>query len=42
MMVHRLVDADPTSPAAIAISEVAEKLMKRSKSLLGVRLGVST
>ena len=37
-----IVDADPTSPAAIAISEVAEKLMKRSKSLLGVRLGVST
>jgi len=31
-----IVDADPTSPAAIAISEVAEKLMKRSKSLLGV------
>jgi ATP-binding protein involved in chromosome partitioning len=37
-----IVDADPTSPAAIAIAEVAEKLMKRSKSLLGVRLGVST
>ena len=37
-----IVDADPSSPAAIAISEVAEKLMKRSKSLLGVRLGVST
>jgi len=37
-----IVDADPNSPAAIAISEVAEKLMKRSKSLLGVRLGVST
>jgi ATP-binding protein involved in chromosome partitioning len=37
-----IVDADPTSPAAVAISEVAEKLMKRSKSLLGVRLGVST
>jgi hypothetical protein len=36
------VDADPTSAAAIAITEVAEKLMKRSKSLLGVRLGVST
>jgi ATP-binding protein involved in chromosome partitioning len=27
-----IVDADPTSPAAVAISEVAEKLMKRSKS----------
>jgi ATP-binding protein involved in chromosome partitioning len=37
-----IVDADPTSAAAIAITEVAEKLMKRSKSLLGVRLGVST
>jgi ATP-binding protein involved in chromosome partitioning len=37
-----IVDADPTSAAAKAITEVAEKLMKRSKSLLGVRLGVST
>ena len=37
-----IVDADPTSAAAIAITEVADKLMKRSKSLLGVRLGVST
>ena len=37
-----IVDADPDSPAAAAISEIAEKLMKRSKSLVGVRLGVST
>lgn len=37
-----IVDADPTSAAAVAISEIADKLLKRSKSLLGVRLGVST
>jgi ATP-binding protein involved in chromosome partitioning len=37
-----IVDADPNSPAAVAISDIAEKLMKRSKSLVGVRLGVST
>jgi hypothetical protein len=37
-----IVDSDPASAAAKAITEVAEKLMKRSKSLLGVRLGVST
>jgi ATP-binding protein involved in chromosome partitioning len=37
-----VVAADPTSPAAIAISDVAEKIMKRNKSLLGVRLGIST
>ena len=37
-----IVDADPNAPAAAAIVEIAEKLMKRSKSLLGVRLGVST
>jgi ATP-binding protein involved in chromosome partitioning len=37
-----IVDAEPTSAAAIAITEIADKLLKRSKSLLGVRLGVST
>ena len=37
-----VVDADPTSVSAVAISEIAEKLVKRSKSLLGVRLGIST
>ena len=37
-----IVDSDPTSVSAIAISEIAEKIVKRSKSLLGVRLGVST
>lgn len=37
-----IVDADPTSAAAVAISEISDKLLKRSKSLLGVRLGVST
>ena len=37
-----VVEADPTSVSAVAISEIAEKLVKRSKSLLGVRLGIST
>lgn len=37
-----IVEADPTSQSALVILEIAEKLMKRSKSLLGVRLGVST
>jgi len=37
-----VVDADPTSAPAVVISEIAEKLVKRSKSLLGVRLGIST
>jgi len=37
-----IVDEQPDSAAAMAITVIAEKLMKRSKSLLGVRLGVST
>jgi ATP-binding protein involved in chromosome partitioning len=37
-----IVAADPTSISAVAISEIAEKIVKRSKSLLGVRLGIST
>lgn len=37
-----IVNEQPDSEAAKAITEIAEKLMKRSKSLLGVRLGVST
>ena len=37
-----VVEADPTSVAALALFDVAEKIMKRSKSLLGVRLGIST
>jgi ATP-binding protein involved in chromosome partitioning len=37
-----IVDGQPDSEAAKAITEIAEKLVKRSKSLLGVRLGVST
>jgi ATP-binding protein involved in chromosome partitioning len=37
-----VVEADPTSVAAIAISEITEKIVKRSKSLVGVRLGIST
>ena len=37
-----VVEADPTSVAAIAILEIAEKIVKRNKSLVGVRLGIST
>jgi ATP-binding protein involved in chromosome partitioning len=37
-----VVEADPNSVSAIAITEIADKLLKRSKSLLGVRLGIST
>ncbi len=36
-----IVEAAPQSQTASAISEIAEKLVKRSKSLLGVRLGIS-
>jgi ATP-binding protein involved in chromosome partitioning len=34
--------ADPESPSAKAISAISEKLIVRSSSLLGVRLGLST
>ena len=37
-----VVEADPTSLAAIAILDITEKIVKRNKSLLGVRLGIST
>lgn len=37
-----IVQADPTSHAALVLTEIAEKLLKRSKSLLGVRLSVAT
>lgn len=37
-----VVEADPMSVAAIAISDIAEKIVKRNKSLVGVRLGIST
>jgi ATP-binding protein involved in chromosome partitioning len=37
-----IVVADPDSPSAKAISEISAKLMVRSNSLLGVRLGLST
>lgn len=37
-----IAHADPESVAAVAIADVAEKLVKRSKSLLGVRLGIAT
>jgi ATP-binding protein involved in chromosome partitioning len=37
-----IVIAHPDSPSALAISAISEKLMVRSSSLLGVRLGLST
>ena len=37
-----IVEVDPTSVASVAILEIAEKIVKRNKSLLGVRLGIST
>ena len=37
-----IVIAQPDSPSALAITAIAEKLMVRSNSLLGVRLGIST
>ena len=37
-----VVIAEPDSPSAKAISAIAEKLVVRSSSLLGVRLGLST
>ncbi len=36
-----IVEAAPETQTAQAIAEIAEKLVKRSKSLLGVRLGIS-
>ncbi len=36
-----VVEAAPQSESAIAVFEIAEKLIKRSKSLLGVRLGIT-
>jgi ATP-binding protein involved in chromosome partitioning len=37
-----VVVAEPDSPSAIAIAAISEKLMVRTNSLLGVRLGLST
>ena len=37
-----IVIAEPDSPSAQAISAIAEKLVVRSSSLIGVRLGLST
>ena len=37
-----IVIAHPDSPSALAIAAISEKLMVRSNSLLGVRLGLST
>jgi len=37
-----VVISDPDSPSAAALNSIAEKLIKRSKSLLGVRLGIAT
>jgi ATP-binding protein involved in chromosome partitioning len=35
-----VVISDPESASAVVLYEIAEKLIKRSKSLLGVRLGI--
>ncbi len=37
-----VVISDPDSASALALFEIAEKVIKRSKSLLGVRLGIAT
>lgn len=37
-----VVISDPESPSAKVLYEIAEKLIKRSKSLIGVRLGIAT
>jgi ATP-binding protein involved in chromosome partitioning len=37
-----IVVAEPDSPSAKAISDISAKLMVRSNSLLGVRLGLAT
>ena len=37
-----IVISDPESASAIVLFEIAEKIIKRSKSLLGVRLGIAT
>jgi ATP-binding protein involved in chromosome partitioning len=37
-----IVVAEPDSPSAKAIAAISEKLIVRSSSLLGVRLGLST
>jgi len=37
-----VVISDPDSPSAVALNGIAGKLIKRSKSLLGVRLGIAT
>jgi ATP-binding protein involved in chromosome partitioning len=34
--------SNPENPSSVAISQIAEKIMQRKKSLLGVRLGLST
>ncbi len=36
-----IVESDPESESARAIAQIAETLVKRSKSLLGVRLGIT-
>lgn len=37
-----IVMSDPTNPASQALNEIIEKVTKRSKSLVGVRLGLAT
>ena len=36
-----IVLSDPSSPASVAFNVIAEKLILRSKSLVGVRLGLA-
>ena len=36
-----VIESAPESPAALALFDIAEKLVKRSKSLVGVRLGIT-
>ena len=35
-----VVISDPESASAVALYEIADKIIKRSKSLLGIRLGI--
>ena len=35
-----VVISDPESASALALYEIADKIIKRSKSLLGIRLGI--
>ena len=36
-----IVDSDPTNPAAVALREVAERLVGRGRGLAGLQLGLT-